>query len=317
MTKGAKGRGDVVRERSSAYSCKEGIDTHYRKSCRAGGFRVRSPIDESPEFQRILRGDPRADLVRVAMEIARDAYPDLDPEPYLSRIDELATRVRDRCASLDRPKQVLGQINWVLFVEEGFQGNTEAYFDPRNSYLNEVLDRKTGIPISLSILYWRLAERLGLAVSGVNLPAHFMLQVDQNGSPLFVDPFHAGKLLDREGCEKQVSRLVGRRVELTESQLAPCRPREVVTRMLRNLKSIYLQTQDYPSALPVQRRLASLSMGDAAEQRDLGVLYLRVDRPGDAVLSLQAYLDADPASADAEEVRALLRAAHRDAALRN
>ena len=172
----------------------------------AGGDRVRSPFAESPEFQRLLRGDPEADLVRIALEIARDAYPELDPEPYIARIEDLAARARDRCASVDRPRQVLGQINWVLFVEEGFHGNTDNYHDPRNSYLNEVIDLKTGIPITLSLLYWRLAERLGLSVAGVNLPAHFMLRVGRDDAAVFVDPFHGGAVLDRDGCRKQVAR---------------------------------------------------------------------------------------------------------------
>ncbi len=283
------------------------------------GNRVRPPFEESPEFLRMLRRDPEADLARVALEIARDVYPGLDPEPYLARIDDLAARVRDRCAAVDRTRQVLGQINWVLFVEEGFQGNTDDYYDPRNSYLNEVIDRKTGIPISLSVLYWRLAERLGLTVAGVNLPAHFMLRVGRGDAAVFVDPFHAGAVLDREGCQKQVSRQLGQEVALTDAHLAPCPPGLVVSRMLRNLKSIYLQNHDYPSAVPVQRRLAALNASDPEEQRDLGMLYLRVDRPADAVAPLQAYLEAHPSNTDAEveALRALLRAARREVASRN
>ena len=274
----------------------------------------REPFAESPEFQRLLRNDPGTDLVRIALEIARDAYPGLDPAPYEARIDALAARARERCAAVDKPRQVLGQINWVLFVEEGFQGNAGEYYDPRNSYLNEVLDRKTGIPISLSVLYWRLAERLGLAVAGLNLPAHFMLRVGLGDSAVFVDPFHDGALLDRDGCRKQVARMLGQPVTLTDAQLSPCPTVLVVTRMLRNLKSIYLQNHDYPSAVPVQRRLAAL---DPGEQRDLGMLYLRLDRPADAIDPLQTYLDAHPPDPTSEEILALLRAARRDVAMRN
>lgn len=278
---------------------------------------MRSPFDDSPEFRRLLRCDPEADLARIGLEIARDAYPELDPDPYVARIDALADRVRDRCAAAGRPRQVLGQINWVLFVEEGFQGNTDDYYDPRNSYLNDVMDRKTGIPISLSVLYWRLAARLGLDVAGVNLPAHFMLRVGQGDATLFIDPFNAGALLDHEGCRKQVARLVGPDYPLTDAQLAPCRPVQVVARMLRNLKSIYLQNHDYVAAIPVQRRLAALPDGDPDEQRDLGMLFLRADRPAEAVAPLQAYLDARPPRPDAEHVDALLRAARRSVAMRN
>ncbi len=278
---------------------------------------MRAPFAESPEFLRLLNDDPGADLVRIALEIARDAYPELEPGPYLERIDALAARARERCAAVDRPIQVLGQINWVLFVEEGFQGNTSDYYDPRNSYLNEVLDRKTGIPISLSLIYWRLAERLGLAVAGMNLPAHFMLRVGQEHAPVFVDPFHDGALYDRDGCQARISQLLGQSVALTDAQLAPCPTALVVARMLRNLKAIYLQNHDYPSALPVQRRLAALNAHDADEQRDLGMLYLQLDRTADALAPLQAYLDARSQDPAAAEIHALLRAARRDAAMRN
>ena len=161
---------------------------------------MRVPFADSPEFRRLLAAGPgpRPDLVRIGLEIAADAYPGLDRERYLGQVDALAARVRDRCATLDRPRQVLGQINWVLFVEEGYEGNSDDYYDPRNSYLNEVIDRKTGIPISLAVLYWGVAERVGLMMDGVNLPAHFVLRVGSSEPAIFVDAFHSGALLDRQ-----------------------------------------------------------------------------------------------------------------------
>jgi regulator of sirC expression with transglutaminase-like and TPR domain len=278
---------------------------------------VPSPFAGSPEFQRLLRREPGADLVRIALEIARDAYPELDAEHYLARIDALGVRVRERCPAGAKLRQVLGQINWVLFVEEGYQGNTDDYHDPRNSYLNEVIDRKMGIPISLSVLYWAIAERIGLAMGGVNLPAHFMLRVGRGDQALFVDAFHAGAILDRDGCRRTISEQVGRPVELTDQQLAPCGHDLVVARMLRNLKAIYLRTHEYTSALPVQRRLAALRPDEPEEQRDLGMLCLQLDRAAEALTPLQAYLDAWPEADDAEAVRALLRAARREVATWN
>ena len=278
---------------------------------------MRSPFVESPEFLRLLNDEGRPDLLRVALEIARDAYPQLDPGPYLERVDALADRARDRVAAADRPRQALGQINWVLFVEEGFRGNTDDYYDPRNSYLNDVLDRKTGIPISLAVLYWRLAERLGLPVSGVNLPAHFVLKVGEGESSVYVDPFHSGALLDREGCRRLVARLAGPSFRVSDEHLAPCPPTVVVARMLRNLKSIYVQNHEYASAVPVQRRLAAVLPGEPEEQRDLGTLLLRVGRPAEALDPLETYLRARPAGDDAGSIRHLLRAARREVALWN
>ncbi|HMB04681.1 MAG TPA: transglutaminase-like domain-containing protein [Isosphaeraceae bacterium] len=278
---------------------------------------MRSPFAGSPEFERLLRRDARPDLTRIALEIARDAYPDLEPGPYLERIEALAARVRDRAPAAAKARQVLGQINWVLFVEEGFQGNTEDYYDPKNSYLNQVIERKTGIPISLSVLYRAVAHRLGLVMEGVNLPAHFMLRVDRGDETIFVDPFHAGALLDRQGCERRVAELVDRPVVLSDLELAPCGLDLVVTRMLRNLKAIYLRGHDLSTALPVQRRLAALNPDDPLEQRDLGMLCLQLDRPADAIAPLQSLLDARPEPEDADVIRALLRAARREVATWN
>jgi len=266
---------------------------------------------------RLLRGEPRPDLVRLTLEIARDAHPDLDLELYLGKIEALADRVRDRCAAGAKPRSILGQINWVLYVEEGYRGNTADYYDPANSYLNRVIDRKTGIPITLSVLYARIAERVGLVLEGMNLPAHFMLRSGRGDDTIFVDPFHAGALLDRKGCTERISEMIGRPVTLSESQLAPCSPDLVVSRMLRNLKTIYLEHQDHASALPVLRRLAALNPGDPREQCDLGMLCLQLDRPAEAIDPLQAYLDARPQAQEAEVIRPLLRAARREMALRN
>jgi regulator of sirC expression with transglutaminase-like and TPR domain len=278
---------------------------------------VPSPFANSPEFVRLIEGDPGADLTRIALEIARDAYPGLDIDPYFAKIGALADRVRDRCAAGAKPRHILGQINWVLYVEEGFRGNTDEYYDSRNSYLNEVMDRKTGIPISLSVLYLALADRLGLPMAGVNLPAHFVLRTLPESSVVFVDPFHAGVLLDREGCERRVSELTGQPVHLSEAHLAPCPTGTLVTRMLRNLKAIYLQEKDFLTALPVLRRLVALASDDPAEHRDLGMVCLYTARPGEAISHLQAYLDAVPRAEDAEAISSLLRAARRDVASRN
>ena len=177
-----------------------------------------------------------------------------------------------------------------------------------------MIDRRLGIPISLSVLYRALAVRLDLEVSGVNLPAHFMLRVDLGASTIFIDPFHAGALLDRAACERTISTIIGQSIALSDRQLAPCGVTEVVSRMLRNLKAIYLQRNDFPAALPVQRRLAALAPEDPQEQRDLGMLCLQVDRPGEAVKPLETYLQAHPDAADADAVGSLLRAARREVA---
>jgi regulator of sirC expression with transglutaminase-like and TPR domain len=275
-------------------------------------------LPPGPEFARLLQGAPDIDLVRVNLEIAADAYPGLDPEPWLRRIDRLAERIADRCAATAPRKAILAQINWVLFVEEGFRGNQEHYDDPRNSYLNEVLERKLGIPISLSVLYRAVAQRLGVPLEGVNFPAHFLLRVADSPEPLFVDPFNGGQVFGVEGCLERYRLMTGTAVAaLNGAALAPASAAAIVARMLRNLKASYLRQGDLESALPVVRRLAVLCPEEPTERRDLGVILLHTDQLGAAIAALEAYLDQCPDAPDAGSVRELLREARRELAARN
>jgi regulator of sirC expression with transglutaminase-like and TPR domain len=151
----------------------------------------------------------------------------------------------------------------------------------------------------------------------VNLPAHFILRTGQGPSTLFVDPFHGGALLDRQGCEDRIEEVTGQAITLTDHQLAPAPLTAIVARILRNLKAVYLRDQDFLSVLPVLRRLVALVPDDPLEHRDLGVSCLRADRPGEAIDPLEFYLDAKPHANDADQIRALLRAAWRDVASNN
>jgi len=271
-------------------------------------------FESSPQFRRLLQGEQNVDLTAIGLEIAMDAYPGLDTVAWTAHIDALADRVRDRCAPEAKPRQILGQINWVLFVEEGFQGNSDDYYDPRNSYLNDVLDRKLGIPLSLSLLYLAIADRVGLEMAGVNLPGHFLVRTGWGNSALFVDPFHEGEFLDRSGCLRRVEEVTGEPADLSEEQFAPCSPALIVARMLRNLKAVYLNEGDFEASLPVMRRLVALTDGKPLERRDLGVGCLHTQRAGEAIDHLQAYLQACPTAEDARDIAILLRAAKRDVA---
>jgi regulator of sirC expression with transglutaminase-like and TPR domain len=257
-------------------------------------------------------GERSVNLARIALEIARDAYPGLDVESQLKWIDALSCRVMGRCGSTSRTKAALGHINWVLFVEEGLRGDDESYYDPRNSYLNEILDRKLGIPISLSILYQAVARPVGIDLAGVNLPAHFVLRVMSERELLFVDPFHAGAILDRAGCNGLVSRAMGIDVSLPDEQFEPALPASIVARMLRNLKANYLREDDYAAALTVVRRLAALEPDDGTAQRDYGLIAYRNGRPGEALTPLLRYMDLKPKPQDAAAVLELIRAIRRE-----
>jgi regulator of sirC expression with transglutaminase-like and TPR domain len=278
---------------------------------------VQFRFPDSPEFQRLAMGETDVDLARIALEIARDVQPELDIEPYLKKIEELAKRARERCRPGARVREILGQINWVLFVESGLRANEEDYYDPRNSYLNEVLDRGLGIPISLSVVYWAVGERLGLALGGANLPVHFMLRFEEDGLTWFIDPFHAGAIYNRDNCQRRVSEIIQQPFVLSDSLAAPCAMRVVVVRMLRNLKAIYGNQQDVSSLLPVQRRLAAISQDDHKELRDLGLLCAQTNRLGEALGPLRAYLATAPLADDAVEIGALVEAIRRQRATWN
>jgi regulator of sirC expression with transglutaminase-like and TPR domain len=268
----------------------------------------------SPEFRRLLAGDDQVNLARVALEIGHDAYPGLEIEAYLEKIQRFADRARSRFKAGANVQSILGQINWVLFVEEEFRGNREEYDDPRNSYLNEVLDRGLGIPITLSLVYRAVAEQLGLAMAGVNLPLHFMLRVDDSGQPWFVDPFHGGAVYDRRGCEEKLSEIAEREVTLPDAAIESCSNRVLISRMLRNLKVIYGRTGEIASLLPIQRRLTALNRHEPAELRDLGVLCVQADCLSEAIDPLEAYLVLADDADDAGEIGDLLRAVRREVA---
>ena len=174
-----------------------------------------------------------------------------------------------------------GQINWVLFVEAGLRANEEDYYDPRNSYLNDVLDRGLGIPISLSLVYWAVGERLGLALGGGELAASFHAAIRGRRPDLVCRSVsRAARSTIVRIANGSSRKFVQQPVVLTDSLAAPCAIRVVVARMLRNLKAIYGTRQDIGSLLPVQRRLAALIQDDPNELRDLGLLYAQTNRPG-------------------------------------
>jgi len=275
---------------------------------------VQAQFPDNPQFQRLVAGLDDVHLARAALEIASDAHPGLDIESYLKRIEEFAERARDRYRPGSKIRDVLAQINWVLYVEAGLRANEDDYYDPRNSYLNDVLDRGLGIPISLSVVHWAVAEHLGVSMAGANLPVHFMLRFEEEGLTWFVDPFRAGAIYNREDCQRRLSEIVQQPVVLTDSLAAACPIRLVVMRMLRNLKAIYGSAHDVSSLLPVQRRLAALGRDDPSEQRDLGLLCAQTNRLGEALGPLKAYLDRSPRAADAEEIRAVIEAIGRQLA---
>jgi regulator of sirC expression with transglutaminase-like and TPR domain len=198
----------------------------------------------------------------------------------------------------------------MLYAKEGFRGNQDDYYDPRNSYLNEVLERRRGIPISLGILYMSVAAGAGLKVYGVGTPGHFMLGAKEGGDTLYVDPFERGELLTLDGCRQHVQRRTGRSEELEDEQFRPARHLEIAARVLRNLKAAYAMREQWDDVLPVQQRLALLLPDMSDEKRDLGLVYLRTGHPSEALDLFDSYLKVCQADS-AETLAPYLRSARR------
>jgi regulator of sirC expression with transglutaminase-like and TPR domain len=269
------------------------------------------PRDRLAEL--ISRPDAEIDLAAGALLIAAEEYPQLSDAPYLRRLDLLAERVRDRLGSETAPVLVLSELCRVLFQEEGFRGNAEAYYDPRNSFLNDVLDRRLGIPITLGIVALEVGWRVGLPLSGLNFPGHFLIRYEGEVARLLVDPFDGGRVRWEDEGQELLDRVYGGMVRMRDEFLAPASRLDILARVLTNLKGIYLNARDDERALCAVDRILLLRPRSAVELRDRGLLLARAGRPGEAVADLERYLDSSPAAPDAQRVRSLIEDLSRQA----
>lgn len=252
------------------------------------------------------RPDAEIDLATGALIIATEEYPQLQEAPYLRRLDLLAEQVRDRLGQETAPVLVLEALGRVLFQEAGFRGNDQAYYDPRNSFLNDVLDRRVGIPITLGIVTMEVGWRLGLPLSGVNFPGHFLVRYDGEVARLLVDPFGGGRVLWEDEGQELLDRVYGGMVRMRAEFLEPASRTDILARVLTNLKGIYLNARDDDRALAAVERILLLRPSAAVELRDRGLLLARTGRAGEAVVDLERYLDHAPAAPDAHRVRSLI-----------
>jgi regulator of sirC expression with transglutaminase-like and TPR domain len=253
--------------------------------------------------------DPPLDVAELALHLARDEYPTIDVEGYVAELDAMASEAR-RYVRGDLPTRVRGLCRY-LFHDMGFRGNKKDYYDPLNSYFNQVLERRTGIPITLSALAMAVGARTGLAMSGIGLPGHFIAAAVDGDERVLFDPFHGGRLLTETDCENLVRQVTGREFQVTEQSLEPLPLAHMVIRMLSNLKAIYLERADLNRAIRVLQRLRQISPGDPDLQRDLGICLVHAGRPGKAVDLLGAYLAAAPEAIDAEAVKEVLNKARK------
>jgi regulator of sirC expression with transglutaminase-like and TPR domain len=243
-------------------------------------------------------------LAEAALAIAEEEYPRLDAGRYLGELDALARQVLARAAGHD-PASMLRALRTVLFAEAGFRGNADDYYDPRNSFLNEVMERRVGIPITLSVVYLDVAARAGFPAQGVSFPGHFLVKHVTAGREVFVDAFDGGELLSADDLRaRHRARASGH--ELDPRALEGVAAQQILARMLHNLKRIYAERGDDARALWVVDRLLLLSPDDPVERRDHGLLAARLGGVNAAIADLEAYLAAAPDAADAGEVRTLV-----------
>jgi len=255
------------------------------------------------DLERALNA-PGPDLAPAALAIARVEYPALETGRYIERLDEMGARAAERLGGFAHAtSETIRAFNEYLYDEEGFSGNRERYEDPRNSFLNEVLDRRTGIPITLAVVYLELARRAGLAITGVNFPGHFLLRAPGglSGEDLIIDPFHRGALLSEVDCRLLLRNHVGDDAAFDRSLLAPATRHDIVVRMLVNLKRLYVRMRSFPQARFVSTLLLTADPSAVHELRDRGLLAYHLEDFASALRDLEEYLRLSPGEMPADE----------------
>ncbi len=246
----------------------------------------------------------------AALEMAGIERPGLEPGPYLEILNRIASELDTRLGTADGPKFVR-MTNEYLFQELGFRGNDAEYYDPRNSCLDVVLDRRTGIPITLSVVYIEVARRLGRPVFGIGLPGHFIVQYDDGDYSTYLDPFHAGKLLSEQDCRQLAREITGVDMAAEPSELAPVSTRYILVRMLNNLRSAYFRAKQYAKAGAVMDLLVEAFPANADYYKARGVARLHLREFSAAKSDLEMYLRCSPAAGDKAEITRQLEAIHR------
>ena len=265
------------------------------------------------QFSELLaREDERIDLARACLQVAEDAYPGLDVEGYLGEIERFAKRLRARLAPDAAVEDRVIALNEFLFADLGFNGNVADYYDPRNSYLNEVIDRRRGIPITLAVLYLEIGRRIELPLEGVSFPGHFLVRMPMRSGTLVLDPFSGGMPQSEAELRERLKRVIPGEnpggvsaADLPlDPFLEPASNRQILARVLRNLKGVYREKDRPEQLLKVLDRMILVAPDAPAELRDRGYVYERMECWRPALQDLRAYLGREPDAPDMDEVRA-------------
>ncbi len=278
-----------------------------------GGNTVASGMDVPVSSTRaglsevVKKSERDFELGRAALFIAQEEYPQLPVERYILRLDALAEAVKDRLDDETAPPVVLGEVIHTLFEREGLRGNRESYHDPRNSFLNDVLDRRLGIPLTLGIILLEVGWRLDLPLEGVSFPGHFLVRYRGVSEHLLIDPFDGGRIRFESQAQEVLDQEYGGMVRMQPAFLRSASKLDMIRRMLVNLKGLYLNVRDNERALSVVERLMLVQPEAPGGRRDRGMLLLRLGRETEAKDQLRRYLDFAPGAADARRIQSLVR----------
>ena len=258
------------------------------------------------QLYHLVHQSPNFDLATAALYIAQEDYPDLNVAEYLNVLDTMADEVRERLPQPAYPLRVMQVINQYLYEDLGFTGNTENYYDPCNSFLNQVLERRTGIPITLALVYLEIARRLDFPMVGVNFPGHFLIRPDRDDMDIHVDPFSGGEILFEQDCQNRLARIYGHPIPLSPQFVQAVTPRQLIVRLLTNLKHIYLSQRQVQLCLATCERILLVDPNQNSELRDRGFLYFQLNRWTEARQDLEDYLATDPRDQDKALIYQLL-----------
>ncbi len=262
--------------------------------------------------------DESIDLLRAALTFARIESPQLDIEHYVHRVEEMAQRVAASIEDPDDPVACIAALNRVLFQEEMFLGNVVNYYDPRNSFVNDVLDRHLGIPISLSLLYMEVGRRAGFPLFGVGMPGHFLVKhYDVSGRSFLIDAFEHGSIVTEDDCRKKVNDIYAGQIALQPHFLLTVTRRQMLTRMLNNLRTVYLSQRNFRRAVQVVDLILAIYPRSPEDVKQRAALRYNLGDNSGALADFEEYIKMAPDASDAEEVRQTALALRRQIAIMN
>ncbi len=249
-------------------------------------------------------------LLEGALAIAWEEYPKMDLGHYREILDRMVSDLQPRITKISYPLKIVQEINKYLFVEQNFCGNDNDYYNPRNSFITDVLDRRLGIPLSLSIVYMVIGDRLGFPIEGISFPGHFIIRPQHPDLEIFIDPYNKGEILFPEDCANKLEQLYGKRIPLQPEYLAPVSIRRILDRLLNNLKLIYLRNHSPSKALAAIERSLMLNPHVPTQWRDRGLICYQLDRYTEARIDLENYLQQIPYAEDGQIIMKLLSEMH-------